>query len=702
MKFLIAQILIVIAIVVLFVVLFRKKYPKGILVGFSILIIVFGFIASNIVVHIPRPTDEVYITALNEKNENSSYTQVAIKNTITVDGKEYIFDNPDSGKWFWRGEEYWWRPETDQRIPEGLTETIILDVPIGGERYIKFCGYPNRGIAKVTMEGYESTVDLYNTNGEAIKKYLPATPLSILYLYKILMLVLGGIITAGLTALSMVLYSKYRMKKDIVNAFIRGNFQYFVYGIITLCYFVFCVLYSSSGSLWDDEIWSLGWYYDDTVFKSSFWHYYLMKFWLKITPYGQEYLMLIPELLCAASVYISGLIGNLLRGKRFGFILSILVAVSSSIIYQCAFEIRPYAWMFASSVVAVYLMILRNKKESSHPIRYSMIFSVAIVLLFDSHYFGILFGMMLLGFDFLGLLFKKLNRKCFVEFILPAGYILYFLLVVIRGVSLDDGSYSHVPSIKKVVGTIEWMCSYNTIEFLLLFVGISVVIIMLISSIVRREFDYKKHIPYVVFLTAPVTVMTVVYIYSYYIRPQNSLYWDRYFISVIFCVLSLIGIGLDSFVILVGNSATRSNAKKAVAVLCLCFSFLFSIQNLTVVTYDWCPYSAADRTYKHDLKAAGEYIQKQGDIYAPYTIVAVDANRFIGYGMNYYFTRNKTLDPINVTSRYSIPNNITDYSVIYVMYPIKGPLDSFQSILDQYYTLESDDKTAKVRKYVKK
>ena len=160
MKFLLAEFFIVLILVSVFIFFFKKRFTKGILIGLSLIVMLLGILAGNLVNLIPIPTEPVILTALNDKNEESTYTQVAICR-IVVDNKEYQQINPSKGKWFWRGDELWWRPNSDSRRPDGLTQTIVIDVPIGNSRIIEFASYFNRGILKVESGDKCEIIDTY-------------------------------------------------------------------------------------------------------------------------------------------------------------------------------------------------------------------------------------------------------------------------------------------------------------------------------------------------------------------------------------------------------------------------------------------------------------------------------------------------------------------------------------------------------------
>ena len=70
--------------------------------------------------------------------------------------------------------------------------------------------------------------------------------------------------------------------------------------------------------------------------------------------------------------------------------------------------------------------------------------------------------------------------------------------------------------------------------------------------------------------------------------------------------------------------------------------------------------------------------------------------------MEYYLTQKGNRDSINHCCIYTIPDNIADYDVIYASYHHGGIRWQLQNVINDNYIEISDDKTAKVKKYVKK
>jgi len=71
--------------------------------------------------------------------------------------------------------------------------------------------------------------------------------------------------------------------------------------------------------------------------------------------------------------------------------------------------------------------------------------------------------------------------------------------------------------------------------------------------------------------------------------------------------------------------------------------------------------------------------------------------------IDYYITRLHRRDPLNVVSQDEIkPDEILQYDRIYMVYVSKGPSSALQTVLNENYKLQTDNKAEKVRVYVRK
>ena len=147
--------------------MFRKSLGRKTLLGLAVMTVLFSMAANMISGHLPSLTDEVTLTALGEKSETAQGPEIVAEGFV-VDGQAYPIRKVTEGKWYWRGQQYMWRPETDDRQPEGTTRSVTLKVPAGWSRTIRFSSNDYRGIVELTTENKTEKIDTSVTSSAEI------------------------------------------------------------------------------------------------------------------------------------------------------------------------------------------------------------------------------------------------------------------------------------------------------------------------------------------------------------------------------------------------------------------------------------------------------------------------------------------------------------------------------------------------------
>ncbi|MBD5116713.1 MAG: hypothetical protein HDT48_04265 [Ruminococcaceae bacterium] len=701
MKFYLMEILIVLFLAAAFIFLFKKRFGKKVLIGFTAMILLFGIFAGNMVNLIPIPTEPVILTALDDKNEASTSTQVAICRII-VDEKEYPQKNPSQGKWFWRGDELWWRPENDSRQPDGLTQTIVLDIPIGNSRIIEFASYWNRGMLKVESGDKSKIIDTYITaEKNNVFAVLAATSSYKVILFKLFKLFVFALIIAALAFYPIFALLKFGNER-VKNWFVR-NWDKAYYLIIAILYVVVLQSVSTEGSFWCDEVWQLGWIYAGYPKDGGILGPIVNKAWFNIMPYGQEYLRLLPQLFVAGSIFINGLTGSEYKNKRFGILLSSSVAFSLTIMNQCGMCIRDYALLLLSSSFMLFMYVKKQKYIGNEKIHLLILYGLSAAATMNVHQFGLVTAGLFMISDLILILLKKSSKKAFIEFLIPAIYGVYWLIgTLLPNIgTFNNYGWAEKATVARLFDAVQWLFCYNNILLALFIFGTVAVIFKNIFKIHLQKFNYAKDYTILTITIVPIILIFITYFYSTVINPENSLFIDRYFISIIICLYFVMCYGADEIITYIGTAVRKKSAEQVLVISCVCLMCI----------YNWSQVSAYDkwaksyRTANTDFKSTIEYVMKQKDAYAASTLYIMDIHSvYGGIGIEYYITHKNERDDINHCAIVDIPENFEEYSTVYISYVYRG--DRYNSelneIIDSEFKLDSDNKTAKVKKYVRK
>ena len=150
--------------IVLIMILFNAlifKDRKNVLIVGIISILGAGTFANVLISQIPLPTEEITITALNKKNSEAVHYEVVL-NGYEYEGKMIPVKEIKDGKWMYTSHQtYMWRDPSDIRQPDGLTNSITFDIPVGMDRSISLAKNKWSGIAEIKTENETQIVDLY-------------------------------------------------------------------------------------------------------------------------------------------------------------------------------------------------------------------------------------------------------------------------------------------------------------------------------------------------------------------------------------------------------------------------------------------------------------------------------------------------------------------------------------------------------------
>lgn len=654
------------------------------------LLAVSSLISDAVLQRIPLPTDQVVVTALGEKKPEALKNEVSIKGYL-VGGKEYTLKNPVEGKWFWQGNTYKWREENDSRQPQGTTRSITLEIPYGKGRSIQFYASKWNGLVEVTDHGNSQRYDLFTAGDESVVNAAVAdTDSTALYLAKLArLLIFVGII------IILMAYPCYEVSKfgnERMKRFLNMRWSNLTYIALAVCCFVVMVKNSDGASFWYDEIWTVGWTYLGSPTSPSI-YLLLNDFWFTRMPYGQKYLLLLPELFVAASIYLAGSTGELYQGKQFGVIMAALAASSLPLMVQGGSEFRPYAMLLFSMFGLLYFF-LKKQRTMEKSVLAIVGYVIFLILAMDVHPFGLVFSGLLMIFDFVLILLKKVKPIGLVKLIVPGLYGIHSLICTlgVSDMSSYGGSWASMPTIRGVVSYIKYLCNDSNVLLSLLIIGIVIAVVQLLDRSAWKSSEFWNSYSLLTTLLAPASLIALIFLYSFIFKGA-SMFVDRYFTVLIPEVTFFIATAIDTiFEAFLG----RTMAKKRETAICMLSCVLISCM------FAW---TALPTVYAHggeDYRGSAEYLMSQNDIYSPSTICLLYGNKYCNAGFDYYLTQKEKRDPIIHVSNEEIQNKkLCEYETIYCVYHHRNqPNSAFFS--ENGYVEEYSNERLKLKKYVKK
>ncbi len=122
----------------------------------------FALLSHQMMQVIPLLHDEISLTALDQKNEESRGPEVDL-NHIRADNRLITVFDITEGSWYSISGRYSWRPAEDTRWDGSASDSITLRIPVGWERTIHFHSNSWRGYVQISDPNHHKEIlDTYS------------------------------------------------------------------------------------------------------------------------------------------------------------------------------------------------------------------------------------------------------------------------------------------------------------------------------------------------------------------------------------------------------------------------------------------------------------------------------------------------------------------------------------------------------------
>ena len=683
---------------------FKNKLSKKRIVYLAALIVCFSFFAKYIVNFIPPLTDQITLEALGGKQEEAKGMEVYL-NGYTIDGRKFSageFLQIESGHWFWSGERYCWRPETDSRQPDGLTRSIVLHIPVGWERTLNFSGEVWRGKVEVITQNEARIIDTYSVDSIEKQVWIEKSSTQKLILNQLRYLGIYGVALLAFLATLVIIIQKALDNPKHIKLWQKQNSGKLIYAgiaIITACLMIY---FANGFTFWNDELLQIGISTDMTQAIQACLKMYdatpplftiLHTLWYRICPYGERWLQLITIFPIMISIYLIGIIGEHLRDKIFGVISAVILATSTTIWTEAAYNLRAYSFVIFFSLIMLYCFVMQNEKVGT---KWKLGFAFSMTFLAMSHYFGILLCAEFFFADLYLIITKKKSWGNIWSYTVPGGIVFVWLIAVFKVTlqtkSLESiASWYPIPGFNQIRSMLQFLSGNLEISYWILMFGIAIAIVQLINNknqIFSWSIFYKILPAYIILGTFICMVF-----YGNIINQKSTMWQGRYFLILIpyVCLLSAGAIyECQSVIIKLNKNYILSLSVPLFVSIVLSLNCLASIAVVSVP----------------QTKAAADWLYSQSNyIFNDSTLIITTMDEGAKNGWNnYYLTRQGRRDNLKIFSQYSVElkDEIEKYDRIYLYYYHEEPIDYIAQELNEKYILESNYSNISMSVYKRK
>ncbi len=636
-----------------------------------VLIILFAIILGCIIAPLQIVKDTITLTAMGTGEKGTEGVDEVFFNRYIVDGKEYLPLESleiENGKWFWANNAYAWRLETDKRQPDGVTRDVQFKIPVGENRQIVFQTAPYCGEVQIQTNNKIQILNTYSESYEELSYDIGSSSYTLLIANILIKIIIFAILFTLFvyTLLKLMIWYQYSLEK--VKQWLNVHDVHLICGMIALIAFIFMITNSTNDSFWGDELMEIEFISNGVIYslKNNMLlmdctpplYNILCAILYEIIPYGQQWLLLISVIPTAISIYLIGCIAYDMAGKYAGVLASIFMATSSTVYVQVAWELRAYSFTMFFVVLSMYAF---QKKITTCRLKYKILFSIFMIGLAMSHYFG----MLICVFYFLGdlyLLFKKKNKLISQVYIYlaPGGLsLLWFIIIYINALRERAPKQILVPKIIPGIYDLRteifYLVGNSEIAYYILLIGLSFSTVCILSKKIEdNEFIYL-HSSFTV-----IGVLVGLVIFGRYISKDFTLWEPRYF-TVLIPAICIVCAFITNKII------KRINSKN--------FAYTVILTLFIVQGFYGIPLASETKLAPKVESAANEIYSDINNVYNDTSLV-VEAWWGGGNGFNEYYLsqkgRREYLNCIHYTQLNSYLQNGQEYNRIYVVDLVKG------------------------------
>lgn len=462
---------------------------------------------------------------------------------------------------------------------------------------------------------------------------------------------------------------------------------YFCIAVVML---IGMIVYSGVQEFWYDEVYQIGLVRPGVTLGEMLRQYTELKdytpplyalaayAWIRIVPFSFRFLLLLPEVMTGAGVFVTALAGGKIGGKRMGFLAELLAATSPVLIVSAGYEFRAYALYFLAVALVLYLLAGRVGSQEGSSARYNSVFyTLSLILLLYSHYYGsVIFGV-LFALELVFIFVRKQKFHVIFYYMISGVFFLPWLILIFlnRKRSITE-FWVKPPDIQSVFNLAEFLCSKSAVQIGLFCLGLIGCVVCVAVRIRKKEFCFrtdamKVYVPGVLF-----GVAVAMFLYGAVINPSGGIFYNRYFIGMLPCCFLIMAYGLvwiwDHL------SLPGQRQRTLPMVFCLALCMITFVQNGNTFMSDIKKKRAVSYT------ASVKELSKKTDISDPDTVVLTSDNSCVRAGVELYFEELFDIKEVNVLSQHDeeFEQEITKYKKIYLFHgkqPVTGETGEFLS-----------------------
>jgi hypothetical protein len=523
---------------------------------------------------------------------------------------------------------------------------VKFNIPVGKNRTITFAQDIWRGFVMVSVGNDNGTIDKpmiidnYLADGRETAIALPDSPADALSNASRIVLVIAVAITIVLTLAFFIAYNMIVKNSSGIQEFLYKHKATLF--IVMMSMIMMCAMVSVSGRcrFYGDELASFEIASQQSLRdmltlnarmdgNGPFFNF-ILHFYYKISPYGERWLLLLPEFIMALGVFCIGMCTKSVMGNRGGC-FSAIIASTMIVLSHQGNNLRAYPLLVLFTALTLWTYFMRLRHGGT--VGYITLYGVCMTGLVYTHLMAAFLCLMLFFVDVVLYCKKIIRFKCFASY-LAAGifYLPWFLFFITHWWYGMAFAFRRDPGIIDILSIIQVMLDGNVVYVFIFCCGIAT----LITEIIRqRVFHIYPVFP--IFLCIIMSILFIIILYSYSVMNTNGSIWEEwYFLVILPMLIMVIAYALDRMCRFLEQN---NNYMNVTLYMILAISF-FNVPNhyKALLSYP-------DK-YVDQLRESAEWLMWQDDVYRSSTGVGGVTNGWY----EYYVEQQGRRDPLNYTA----------------------------------------------------
>lgn len=465
-------------------------------------------------------------------------------------------------------------------------------------------------------------------------------------------------------------------------------------GVIALAMLLLLVLYAGKKSFFSDEMDQIGILVSCGSLKEVLSLYASMEhevapplfavvayLWYQLAPLTQRWLLILPAIAASIGVYITGMCGQVLGGKRVAVLSALFACALPAMASTIGTQFRQYAFVFLFAALTLYAYLRRLQHSGNERISDIVLDGVVMAGLPYSHYLSVFVCFYFFAIDVILLARKRIRPVCLLSYGIGATLFLPWGITILQSLIRISSFWIPIPRILDIRDALYFLTDTFSLRFYLYVGGVCTVTLAALRH--RNANGSQTSVQFVelaLALAAPV-MMAFLYVYSRFFSNGVSLFLPRYFLCTLPMVIVTSAMFADRLFRLLMNGKQIELRTVSMSFLLIC-AVLFGMSAWSNV-----------QTYTSEIlepyHEAADFLCAQADIYdEDVAVITSGESRYVTAGFKaLYVTQGGKRPPFVIFDR-ETPFTVADatqYKNVYVMKIHAAlPPESEQTLLSYY------------------